>query len=68
MSLAMRGVSAGYGDTVVVRELSLDVPDGTVVALLGRNGAGKSTTLKTIIGLIRARSGEIGLLRSRLKL
>ena len=59
MSLALRGVAAGYGDTVVIRELSLDVPDGTVVALLGRNGAGKSTTLKTIIGLVPARSGEI---------
>lgn len=59
MSLVLRDVEAGYGDLSVVRNLSLEVEDGSVVALLGRNGAGKSTTLKTIIGLVRARAGEI---------
>ena len=59
MSLVLRDVDAGYGDLSVVRNLSLDVPDGSVVALLGRNGAGKSTTLKSIMGLVATRSGEI---------
>jgi branched-chain amino acid transport system ATP-binding protein len=59
MSLVLRSVDAGYGDLTVVRNLSLEVPDGSVVALLGRNGAGKSTTLKTIMGLVHARGGEI---------
>ncbi|MGA3036712.1 MAG: ABC transporter ATP-binding protein [Vulcanimicrobiaceae bacterium] len=59
MSLVLRDVDAGYGDLSVVRNLSLEVGEGSVVALLGRNGAGKSTTLKTIMGLVRARSGEI---------
>jgi len=59
MSLKLHAVDSGYGDAIVVRNLSLDVPDGAVVALLGRNGAGKSTTLKTIIGLVPAKAGEI---------
>jgi len=59
VSLVLRDVDAGYGHLTVVRSLSLDVGDGAVVALLGRNGAGKSTTLKTIMGLVRARGGEI---------
>ena len=57
--LSLSAVDAGYGDSIVVRALSLDVPDGAVVALLGRNGAGKSTTLKSIAGMVRARDGEI---------
>lgn len=57
--LALRSVDAGYGSTTVVRDVSLEVPDGAIVALLGRNGAGKSTTLKTVLGLVRARAGEI---------
>ena len=57
--LALHGVAAGYGPTTVVRGLELEVPDSSVIALLGRNGAGKSTTLKTIMGLVRARAGEI---------
>ena len=57
--LALRAVDAGYGDSLVVRGVSFEVPDSTVVALLGRNGAGKSTTLKTIMGLVQARTGEI---------
>ena len=55
----LHGVSAGYGATTVIRNLTFDVGDGTIVALLGRNGAGKSTTLKTIMGLVRPESGEI---------
>jgi branched-chain amino acid transport system ATP-binding protein len=50
--LSLQDVSAGYGNLVVLRELSLRVGDGEVVALLGANGAGKSTTLRAIAGLI----------------
>jgi branched-chain amino acid transport system ATP-binding protein len=59
VSLTVRGVAAGYGSANVIRDLSFDVGEGTIVALLGRNGAGKSTTLKTIIGLVQPRAGEI---------
>jgi len=59
MSLVLRGIQAGYGDLTVVRDVSLDVANGAIVALLGRNGAGKSTTLKTIMGLVHPRRGEI---------
>ena len=59
--LEVEGLRAGYGRTVVVRDLSLTVEPGEVVALLGPNGAGKTTTLMTIAGLLprarRARSG-----------
>jgi branched-chain amino acid transport system ATP-binding protein len=57
--LELRGVTAGYGDTVVLRDVSLTVPDSGVVALLGPNGAGKSTLLRTASGLIRPRSGRV---------
>lgn len=57
--LALQGVDAGYGPTNVLRDISLEVPDGAIVALLGRNGAGKSTTLKSIMGIVHPRGGEI---------
>ena len=41
--LELRGVNAGYGETVVLRDVSVNVPTGSVVALLGANGAGKTT-------------------------
>ena len=50
---------AGYGNKTVLQGVSLRVDEGEVVALLGHNGAGKSTTLKTILGLLRARSGQV---------
>jgi branched-chain amino acid transport system ATP-binding protein len=52
--LEIRGLSAGYGRARVLFDVDLDVRAGEVVALLGRNGAGKSTTLKAIMGLIPA--------------
>jgi branched-chain amino acid transport system ATP-binding protein len=57
--LELREITAGYGDTTVLREVSLTVPDAGVVALLGPNGAGKSTLLRTASGLIRPRSGTV---------
>jgi branched-chain amino acid transport system ATP-binding protein len=57
--LEVRTLSAGYGRAQVLFDLDLAVDQGEVVALLGRNGAGKSTTLKALMGLIEPRSGEI---------
>jgi len=57
--LELRRVNAGYGRAQVLFDFGLQLGAGEVVALLGRNGAGKSTTLKTLIGLVRPLSGEI---------
>jgi branched-chain amino acid transport system ATP-binding protein len=57
--LEVRGLSAGYGRARVLFDVDLDVGRGEVVALLGRNGAGKSTTLKAIMGLVPPLSGAI---------
>jgi branched-chain amino acid transport system ATP-binding protein len=61
--LKLEHVQSGYSkQLLVLRDISLQVPTGKIVALLGANGAGKSTTLKTIMGLIddEPRSGSIG--------
>ena len=55
------GLEAGYGRARVLFGVSLEARAGEVVALLGRNGAGKSTTLKTMMGLVPARAGEVRL-------
>ena len=57
--LEMKDVSSAYGRAHILYDLSLSANRGEVVVLLGRNGAGKSTTLKTLIGLVRALAGEI---------
>jgi branched-chain amino acid transport system ATP-binding protein len=57
--LETRDVHAGYGRVTVVRELNLRVQAGEVVALLGRNGAGKTTALLTLAGALRPLSGEV---------
>jgi branched-chain amino acid transport system ATP-binding protein len=57
--LALEGVRAGYGRVEVLKGVSLEVPKGSIVALLGANGAGKSTTLRSINGLNRPRQGSI---------
>jgi branched-chain amino acid transport system ATP-binding protein len=57
--LTMTGITAGYGQSVVLRDLAFQVGDGEVVALLGPNGAGKSTLLRTATGFVRARTGRI---------
>jgi branched-chain amino acid transport system ATP-binding protein len=58
-TLEVRHLSAGYGRARVLFDLDLAARDGEVVALLGRNGAGKSTTLKAIMGLVPRLSGEV---------
>ncbi|HKW80546.1 MAG TPA: ABC transporter ATP-binding protein [Casimicrobiaceae bacterium] len=59
--LDVRGIGAGYGKAAVLFDVSLAVGDGEGVALLGRNGAGKSTTLKAIAGWLPIHHGEIRL-------
>src|SRR5262249_22885060 len=54
-------LSAGYGESEILRGLSLHVGDGELVAVIGPNGAGKSTLLKTLAGLLRPRAGRIAL-------
>jgi len=57
--LELRSVSAGYGAARILFDLTLEARPGEVVVLLGRNGAGKSTTLKAVMGLLHLRSGEV---------
>jgi len=59
--LEVKDLQSGYGETQVLFDLSFRAEQGRVHALLGRNGAGKSTTLKTIMGLVKPRSGTISL-------
>jgi branched-chain amino acid transport system ATP-binding protein len=58
-ALELRGVSAGYGHSTVLRGVSITVPAASVTALLGPNGAGKTTLLKTVSGLLRPTSGSV---------
>ena len=60
--LEVRGIETYYGNIPALREISIDVPAGSVVAIIGANGAGKTTLLKTIAGVLRPRSGTISLL------
>ncbi|CAG0989769.1 High-affinity branched-chain amino acid transport ATP-binding protein LivF [Gammaproteobacteria bacterium] len=55
--LAVEGVTAGYGDGVVLEDVSLSLEEGDSLALLGRNGMGKTTLLVTLMGLTRLRGG-----------
>ena len=57
--LSLRDVHAHYGKSHVLHGVTIDVGPGEVVGLLGRNGVGKSTTLKTIMGLLRASGGAL---------
>ena len=64
--LELRGVEARYGPVQALHGVSLAVPEGQIAAVLGANGAGKSTTLRAISGTVR-RSGEISLAGERLR-
>ena len=59
--LAIEGLTAGYDQAAVIRNLDLSVEPGEVVALLGANGAGKTTTLRVLSGLVRPISGRVSL-------
>ena len=55
----IKGLSVNYGGIEAVRDISFSVEEGTIVTLIGANGAGKSTTLRTIAGLVKPRTGRI---------
>jgi branched-chain amino acid transport system ATP-binding protein len=57
--LEIKNIDVFYGDVQVIWDISFNVKQGEIVALIGANGAGKSTTLKTISGILRPRKGEI---------
>jgi len=57
--LEVEGIESGYGKKTVLQGVTLRVHEGEVVTMLGHNGAGKSTTLKTILGLLPARAGQV---------
>jgi urea transport system ATP-binding protein len=57
--LEVRGVDVAYGESQILWEVSIEVPAGSVVCLMGRNGVGKTTLLKAIMGLLPIRSGRI---------
>ena len=60
--LRVKGLRAGYGEAVVIDDISFAVGEGQSLALLGRNGTGKTTLLCTLVGVTRYRGGEIELL------
>jgi len=60
-ALALAGINAFYGDSHVLHDVSFALAPGRVLALLGRNGAGKTTCMSTIIGFLQPRDGEIRL-------
>jgi branched-chain amino acid transport system ATP-binding protein len=57
--LQVEGLCTYYGPVMALEEVSLDVPAGSITAVLGANGAGKSSLLRTISGLVRARAGTV---------
>lgn len=57
--LSIQGLDAGYGESPILRDINLDIQPGQVVCLMGRNGVGKTTLMKTIMGLIKPSQGSI---------
>jgi ABC-type branched-subunit amino acid transport system ATPase component len=60
-ALDIADVSSGYGEAVVLRHVTLTIRPGEILALLGKNGMGKTTLLKTVLGYLRAQTGKIRL-------
>ena len=58
-TLAVAGLNQYYGGSHILRDLAFEVPAGKVTTLLGRNGVGKTTLLRTLMGLVPARTGEV---------
>ena len=61
-AIVASGLGCRYGKRWVVRDLDLEVPQGSVTALLGRNGVGKSTTIQMLLGLLRPSQGSVRVL------
>ena len=59
--LSVEGLTSGYGTAAVLRNISLSVSKGEIVVVLGKNGMGKSTLLKTIMGFVSPFSGTVSL-------
>jgi branched-chain amino acid transport system ATP-binding protein len=59
MLLQVQGLNTYYGESHALRDFSLAIGEGEIVALLGRNGMGKSTALKSVMGLVKPRSGRV---------
>lgn len=59
MLLELSNIVAGYGHITALKGISLSVPEGKIVTLIGANGAGKSTTMKTIMGIVKAQEGDV---------
>ena len=57
--LRAEGIEAGYGESLVLQGVSLHLPKGAAVGLLGRNGMGKTTLIRTVMGYLRARRGVL---------
>ncbi|MDF2960972.1 MAG: urtE [Paenibacillus sp.] len=57
--LSIRELEAGYGESMILRNVNLQIEPGQVVCLMGRNGVGKTTLMKTIMGLIKPKRGTI---------
>lgn len=57
--LELKNIEAGYGNIPILKKISIDINEGEIITLIGGNGAGKSTTLMTISGILSCRSGEI---------
>jgi len=57
--LAVENVYAGYGETTILRDVTLSVTEGEVISIVGRNGAGKTTTLRTINGILHPSGGTV---------
>jgi len=66
MLLEVKHLVSGYGDRSVINDVTFSLEAGQILAFFGHNGAGKSTTLKTILGLLPAREGEIWLAGERI--
>src|SRR5438128_6173384 len=58
-ALALRGVSAGYGETVVLEDINLALAAGESISVIGRNGVGKTTLLATVMGHTRLTKGDV---------
>ena len=57
--LQIKGLYKRFGDKTVLQGLDLSVPEGSIFGFIGKNGCGKTTTMKTVLGLLKADAGEI---------